>query len=45
MFSLCVLAGVTICRAEGPYRFLKEIPVGGEGGWDYLAVDEAARRL
>ena len=24
---------------------LKEIPVGGEGGWDYLSVDEAARRL
>jgi DNA-binding beta-propeller fold protein YncE len=31
--------------AEGPYRQLKEIPIGGEGGWDYLAVDAAARRL
>ena len=31
--------------ADGPYRLLKEIPVGGEGGWDYLSVDEAARRL
>src|SRR5437660_11840474 len=27
------------------YHFLKEIPVGGEGGWDYLSVDEAGRRL
>ena len=32
-------------RAEGPYRFVKEIPVDGEGGWDYLSIDEAARRL
>ncbi|MBI3722066.1 MAG: hypothetical protein HY248_05885 [Fimbriimonas ginsengisoli] len=27
------------------YRLLKEIPVGGDGGWDYLTVDEAGRRL
>ena len=33
------------CRADGPYHFLKEIAVGGEGGWDYLSIDEAARRL
>jgi len=32
-------------HAAGPYRFLKEIPVGGEGGWDYLAVDSAGQRL
>src|SRR5882762_2724990 len=31
--------------AYGPYHFLKEIPVGGEGGWDYSSVDEAGRRL
>ena len=31
--------------ASGPYHFLKEIPVGGEGGWDYLSIDEGARRL
>jgi YVTN family beta-propeller protein len=31
--------------AEGQYHFLKEIPVGGEGSWDYLSVDEAGRRL
>ncbi len=31
--------------ADGPYHFLKEIPVGGEGGWDYSSVDEAGRRL
>lgn len=27
------------------YRLLREVPIGGEGGWDYLSVDEAARRL
>jgi DNA-binding beta-propeller fold protein YncE len=41
---VCLLC-VPSSRADGPYRFLKEIPVGGEGGWDYLSVDEAARRL
>ncbi|HKA36219.1 MAG TPA: YncE family protein [Thermoanaerobaculia bacterium] len=27
------------------YRLLHKIPVGGEGGWDYLTLDGAARRL
>jgi DNA-binding beta-propeller fold protein YncE len=31
--------------ADGPYRKLKEIAIGGEGGWDYLSVDAAARQL
>jgi len=31
--------------AEGPYKKLAEIKVGADGGWDYLAVDSAARRL
>jgi DNA-binding beta-propeller fold protein YncE len=31
--------------AEGPYRFIKEIPIGGEGGWDYLCVDTGGNRL
>ncbi|MCX6559405.1 MAG: YncE family protein [Candidatus Aminicenantes bacterium] len=32
--------------AAGPtYRLLKSIPVGADGGWDYLSVDAAARRL
>jgi DNA-binding beta-propeller fold protein YncE len=36
---------VAVCRADGPYHFIKEIPVGGEGGWDYLTVDSAGQRL
>lgn len=36
---------VSVCRADGPYHLLKEIPVGGEGGWDILSVDAANHRL
>src|SRR5262249_17861771 len=31
--------------ADGPYHFVREITIGGEGGWDYLSIDPAARRL
>jgi DNA-binding beta-propeller fold protein YncE len=31
--------------AQGTYKLHKEIPVSGDGGWDYLEVDSAARRL
>jgi len=27
------------------YKLLKSIPIGGEGGWDYLAIDAKARKL
>jgi DNA-binding beta-propeller fold protein YncE len=30
---------------EAGYHLLKKIHLGGEGGWDYLNVDSAARRL
>jgi YVTN family beta-propeller protein len=30
---------------EPPYKFLQEIAIGGEGGWDIATVDAAARRL
>jgi DNA-binding beta-propeller fold protein YncE len=30
---------------DGPFHFIKQIPIGGEGGWDYLSVDSAARLL
>ena len=50
IISVAVLAVVSmtaplVCSAATSYRLLKEIPVGGEGGWDYLAVDQYARRL
>lgn len=43
--SSFLLAVGSVYSAEEPYHFLHEIPVGGEGGWDYLSVDPAARRL
>ena len=41
LFSLTV----AVCRADGPYHLIKEIHVGGDGGWDALTVDSAAQRL
>jgi YVTN family beta-propeller protein len=32
-------------EAADAYKFLSEIPIGGEGGWDILTVDSAAHRL
>lgn len=47
--SMVMMAGLATPGAEMPaspgYHLLKEIPIGGEGGWDYLTVDEKARRL
>jgi hypothetical protein len=31
--------------AQRAYKFLNEIRIGGEGGWDILTIDAAARRL
>jgi YVTN family beta-propeller protein len=49
LFTIIAAIGLTTALAvhaqDGPYRKIKEIPVGGEGGWDYLSVDAAARRL
>jgi DNA-binding beta-propeller fold protein YncE len=41
------VAGTAVpAAAQTPtYRFIREIPVGGEGGWDYLAEDPPAHRL
>ena len=49
MKTLLVLCGLLIgggaLAAEPGYHVIKKIPLGGEGGWDYLTVDGAARRL
>jgi YVTN family beta-propeller protein len=29
---------------ESSYKLIKKISIGGEGGWDYLAVDSGAKR-
>ena len=43
--STVLMLSVTANAQEGPYRFVREIPIGGEGGWDYLSVDSAAHHL
>ena len=42
---LGLLAGSLAQAAAPGYHLIKKIPLGGEGGWDYLTVDGAARRL
>jgi YVTN family beta-propeller protein len=43
---LCGLViGLNAYAAEPGYHVIKKLPLGGEGGWDYLTVDNAARRL
>lgn len=46
--SAAVVAGACIGLAAsggGPYKVLKTAKVGGEGGFDYVNADSAARRL
>jgi hypothetical protein len=31
--------------ADSGYHIIKRMKVGGDGGWDYLTIDGAARRL
>ena len=39
------LVAATVTAAENPYKVTGKYPVGGEGGFDYVTVDSAARRL
>src|SRR5579862_7326892 len=39
------LASIMVAQQTGPYKVLKTARVGGEGGWDYIFADAAARRL
>ena len=34
-----------LLAAPTGYHIVNQVRIGGEGGWDYLTVDEAARRL
>jgi DNA-binding beta-propeller fold protein YncE len=44
MLVASVAAGVAL-QAADVYHPVKEIAIGGEGGWDYLIADPAAHRL
>ena len=43
--SVLFVFTIAACHAEVSYHLLKEIPVGGDTGWDYLSVDSGAQRL
>jgi YVTN family beta-propeller protein len=45
--AVCAIAfnGVAAgAEKESSYKLIKKIPIGGDGGWDYLAVDSPAQR-
>lgn len=39
------LAAIVAVSAASNYRLIKKVSLPGEGGWDYLMVDSAARRV
>src|SRR5437016_3674048 len=46
--GLLVLVSTSSPRADSPaaaYKIVKKIPLGGEGGWDYLTMDSENHRL
>ncbi len=46
LWALLLLAcSVSALAASPNYSVIKKIPIPGKGGWDYLTVDDAARRL
>jgi YVTN family beta-propeller protein len=45
IFALSLSLLAASAQTAGGYHVIKKIPIPGEGSWDYLTVDEAARRL
>jgi YVTN family beta-propeller protein len=42
---MAFLSAGALVAASGGYHVIKEIKIGGEGGWDYATMDSSARRL
>lgn len=45
IFAMSFALMAASVQAADSYHITQKIPVAGQGGWDYLAVDESARRL
>ncbi len=45
LFAALLLALSHPALADGPYKILKTVTVGGEGGFDYIVADSQGRRL
>src|SRR5579864_6605814 len=43
--SIVLLTSAAMAGSAPGYHLVKTYQVGGEGGWDYLTLDDAARRL
>jgi len=44
LFACFILLGAST-SSSGNYSVIKKIPIPGQGSWDYLTVDDGARRL
>jgi YVTN family beta-propeller protein len=45
VFAALIALCLSAAAVGSGYKVIKKIPVGGEGGWDYLIVDSDAHRL
>ena len=45
IYSLVLGVPAVVALAAGSFHIAKEVKIGGEGGWDYLTLDQDARRL
>ncbi|HEY2798843.1 MAG TPA: YncE family protein [Thermoanaerobaculia bacterium] len=46
LLAVCLALSSTVFGQSDPgYRVVQKATIGGDGGWDYLVVDPAARRL
>jgi YVTN family beta-propeller protein len=45
VFFIGAVAALQCASAQSEYKKVAEIPIGGEGGWDILTIDDAAHRL
>jgi len=44
MAASILFLSAAVCGA-GQYHYLTQIPISGDGGWDYLSIDPVAHRL
>ena len=45
LLVMLVMLAAQAGAAEPHYKFVKDIPIGGGGGWDYIYADSAGHRL
>lgn len=45
LLFLCLILLGASSSSHGGYTVIKKIPIPGQGSWDYLTIDDSARRL